>query len=43
MQQLEMGLGGGEDLGAPVTEPGIDGSAVEADGSSMEMPKGGEI
>ncbi len=43
MQQLEMGLGGGEDLGAPITEPGIDGSAVEADGSSMEMPKGGEI
>ena len=30
MQQLEMGLGGGEDLGVPVTEPGIDGSAVEA-------------
>ena len=43
VQQLEMGIGAGEDLGSPITEPGIDGSAVEADGSAMEMPKGGEI
>jgi hypothetical protein len=43
IQQLEMGIGAGEDLGSPVMEPGIDDSAVEADGSSIEMPKGGEI
>ena len=30
---------GGEDLGAPVMEPEIDGSATEA----PELPKGGEI
>lgn len=36
---LEMANAAGMDLGAPVNEPGIDGSATE----SPEMPKGGEI
>jgi len=36
-QPLDAGAGG--DLGAPVMEPEIDGSATEA----PEMPKGGEI
>ena len=36
---LPLDTGGGEDLGAPVMEPEIDGSATEA----PEMPKGGEI
>jgi len=36
---LPFDTGGGADLGAPVMEPEIDGSATEA----PEMPKGGEI
>jgi len=39
MANLEMANAAGMDLGAPVNEPGIDGSATEA----PEMPKGGEI
>jgi len=31
------------DLGAPVLEPEMDGSATEVDGKQAEMPKGGEI
>ena len=39
-QPLDPAAGaGGMDLGAPVMEPEIDGSATEA----PEMPKGGEI
>ena len=30
-------------LGKPVMEPEVDGSATEVDGSAVEMPKGGEI
>ena len=36
---LEMANAAGMDLGAPVNEPEMDGSATEA----PEMPKGGEI
>jgi hypothetical protein len=39
MANLEMANAAGMDLGAPVNEPGVDGSATEA----PEMPKGGEI
>jgi hypothetical protein len=39
MANLEMANASGMDLGAPVNEPGVDGSATEA----PEMPKGGEI
>ena len=31
------------DLGQPVMEPEIDGSATEVDGKIAEIPKGGEI
>ena len=31
------------DLGQPVMEPEVDGSATEVDGKIAEMPKGGEI
>ena len=30
-------------LGKPVMEPEVDGSATEVDGGAVEMPKGGEI
>ena len=36
---LPLDTGAGEDLGAPVMEPELDGSATEA----PELPKGGEI
>ena len=39
MANLEMANAAGMDLGAPVNEPGVNGSATEA----PEMPKGGEI
>jgi hypothetical protein len=39
VQALEMGSSLGMDMGQPITEPGIDGSATQA----PEMPKGGEI
>ena len=39
MANLEMANAAGMDLGAPVNEPEMDGSATEA----PEMPKGGEI
>ena len=39
MANLEMANAAGMDLGTPVNEPGVDGSATEA----PEMPKGGEI
>jgi len=38
-QQAEMGAAMGMDMGQPVTEPELDGSATEA----PEMPQGGEI
>jgi len=38
-QQAEMGAAMGMDMGQPVTEPEVDGSATEA----PEMPQGGEI